>query len=179
MDSGNWMNFLIKWISNIEMWNPLKSETNVYWAANQHQTIELEFVLFEFVSQNWTVCPSTTYIYIDLFSSWCQSKWWWLKPIIVEQFRFDSMKYSPFNMKFLSKTILWKNINFLYLVIFIWELQQQSNLWQRATSTDRRRSKYVSVLRTCFFFLEYIPQPMAVCLIIQHKQYGWNILSVN
>lgn len=94
MDWGNWINFLIKWKSNIEMWNPLESETNVYCAANQHQTIELECVLFEFVSQNWTIFSSTMYKYMDLFSSWCQSKWWWLNPIIDERFRFDSIPWN-------------------------------------------------------------------------------------
>lgn len=182
MDSGNWTNFLIKWKSNIEMPNPLKSEKKNY--TQKRNDIKPNHWAWvcpaEFVSQNWTICFPTIYMYkIHIYSpadanlnddDWIQSS----------MRKFDMHEIFTFQYEFLIENHLIKISIFGILSVFICELQQQPKLWRPATSTDWRKCKHVSVLRICtIFFLECSLQLAAVCLIIPYKQYCWCIFLVN
>lgn len=115
MDSGNWTNFLIKWKSNIEMPNPLKSEKkNLYTEAKRHQTIELECVLLNLFRK----IEQFTSLYIHIYSpadanlnddDWIQSS----------MRKFDSHAWNIYLSIWISyRKPSYKNINFRYLVGF-------------------------------------------------------------
>lgn len=111
-----------------------------------------------------------------LFPSWCQSKRWWLNPIIVNGIGIRMHEIFTFS--------IW--IPYRKYLIKKYQFSVSRRFYLRIATAQFRVARYFRSLAIQTFSVDsstYFPncatQHAAVCLIISYKQYGWCISAVN